>query len=678
MKKQKATKTNNYVKSFAWLKEWIESNRIVVIYFVYAILIEMIAVFAVEGNPFITNPFISLGLLFVVAGIALIFKSNKKRFIFCSVFLVVQAVADLAFAVVYDMTGQYFDFGMLNLRNDAFGILESIPMNFIAFYSAMFFCIFFVIYGMRTIKRNKTVEYKAYLKYAYIGVMTAGIIMMGVALYSNNSEKVDKYEKMLYNKQGSNYSSYGIIGNLLNEFSKGLFFNKSEFLSSDEIDSYIYSEVSEPTEKFGISKDKNVIVVLVESFEWFSFIKNDEYPNGLNLSKEDIEYLFPNITKFYNESVVMNNFHSKEKTDISETLSILGSYPTDAYVNYDFSENTIPNTVPNLLRSLYGQDIQMRSFHDGFKSFYNREQTHATFGFESLTDMNDMYKISDKLVKSGKAAETTMHDYMNDGERNLDSEMINTCKDLMFPTDKRFYTYITTITMHGIYYERENLADKMKKLREVYTPSAEDKEMEQILMNYVTTVMEFDEALGIMMDDLESKGLLENTTIVLFGDHNSYYQQLSNYVKDIEDYDTNNYFTDLYKVPLMIYDSDLEPQTIDKFTCTTDIVPTVLDLLGINVYSNMYYGNSVFSPKESVLYSRAYGIFVGEGVVGRSINSLLYKSKSVSDEYMHYFNEEAAKLVTKIKYCDQLFYQNYFGDEGNYNTFIEKMREINQ
>lgn len=678
MKKQKATKTNNSVKSSAWLKEWIESNRIVIIYFIYAVLIEMIAVFAVEGNPFITNPFISLGLLFVITGIALIFKSNKKRFIFCSVFLVVQAVADLAFAVVYDMTGQYFDFGMLNLRNDAFGILESIPMNFIAFYSAMFFCIFFVIYGMRTIKRNKTVEYKAGFKYAYIGVMAAGIIMMGVALYSNNSEKVDKYDKLLYNKQGSNYSSYGIIGNLLNEFSKGLIFNETEFLSSENIDSYIYSEVSEPTEKFGVSKDKNVIVVLVESFEWFSFIKNDEYPNGLNLSKEDIEYLFPNITKFYNESVVMNNFHSKEKTDISETLSILGSYPTDAYVNYDFSENTIPNTVPNLLRSLYGEDIQMRSFHNGFKSFYNREQTHAAFGFESLTDMNDMYKISDKLVESGKAAETTMHDYMTNGERNLDSEMINTCKDLMFPTDKRFYTYITTITMHGIYYERENLADKMQKLREVCTPSAEDKEMEQILMNYVTTVMEFDEALGIMMDDLESKGLLENTTIVLFGDHNSYYQQLSNYVKDIEDYDTDNYYTDLYKVPFMIYDSDLEPQTIDKFTCTADIVPTVLDLLGVNVYSNMYYGNSVFSPKESVLYSRAYGIFVGEGVVGRSINSLLYKSKSVSDEYMDYFNEEAVKLVTKIKYCDQLFYQNYFGDEENYNTFIEKMKEINQ
>lgn len=677
MEKQEDTKKTNQKKASAYIKEWLTINKIVVIYFVYALLIEMIAVYAVEGNPFISSPFISLGLLFVITGIALIFKSNRKRFLFCSVFLVVQAVADLAFAVIYDMTGQYFDYGMLNLRNDAFGILESIPMNFIAFYSAMFFCIFFVIYGMRTIKKNKTVAYTAKLKYSYIGLMTVGIIMMSVSLYVNNSEQVDKYEKLLTNKQGSNYSSYGIIGNTLNEFSKGLIFTEMNFLPSEDIDSFIYSEVSEPSEHFGISKDKNVVVVLVESFEWFSFIKNDEYPNGLNLTEEDVKYLFPNIYKFYNESVVMNNFHSKEKTDISETLSILGSYPTDAYVNYDFSDNTIPNTVPNLLQSLSDEDIQMRSFHNGFKSFYNREKTHGAFGFESLTDMYDMYDISEQLVKSGKAAKTTMHDYMSNGERNLDSEMINTCKDLMFPTDKRFYTYITTITMHGIYYERDNLADKMKKLREVYKPSDEKNNMEQVLMNYVTTVMEFDEALGIMMEDLEQKGLLENTTVVLFGDHNSYYQQLSNYVKNIEDYDTDNYFTDLYKVPFMIYDSDLEHRVIDKFTCTADIVPTVLDLLGINIYSNMFYGNSVFSPKESVLYSRAYGVFIGEGVVGRSMNSILYKDKAVSNEYMRYFNEESSKLVTKIKYCDQLFYQNYFGEEKNLNFFYEKMKEIN-
>lgn len=659
------------------LKSWFIDNQIVVVYFIFSILIEMIGVLAVEGSPVITKPFILLGLWIFIAGIALLFKSNLKRFIFCTIFIVAQALADLVFVVIYDMTGQYFDYGMLNLRNDAFGILESIPMNFIAFYSAVFFCVLYIIYGLRIIKRKRKIENSTKQKYAYIAVMIAGFILMSSFLYINNSEKVDKYNKMLTNKQKSYYTSYGIVGNLINEFSKGLLFNSLEEISGEKIDSFIYEEVSEPTEYFGICEDNNVVVVLVESFEWFSFIKSGEYPNGLKLTEEEIEYLFPNLTKFYDESVVVNNFHSKEKTDISETISILGSYPTSAYINYDYSENTIPYTVPNILREKYGEDISINSFHNGFKTFYNRAESHQTFGFEKLTDMYDMYDISDELVKSGKADSTTMHDYMNNGERNLDSEMINTCKDEMFPTDERFFTYITTITMHGLYYERDNLAEERKKLKEVYSYTGDETEMDETFLNYLITAMDFDQALGIMMDDLEEKGLLDNTTIILFGDHNAYYQQLSNYVKDIDDYDTDKYFTDLYKVPLMIYDENLEHQVIDKFACTSDIVPTILDLMGIRYYSNMYYGNSVFCDKESVMYSRAYGIFVGEGIVGQSLKSILYKSDKTTDEYIEYFNEEATKLVEKIKYCDQLFYQDYFGTEENYNKYIEKIHEIN-
>ena len=659
------------------VKEWLWENRIVTVYFVFSILIELLGVFSVEGNPLISNPFISIGLLMFICGIALNMKSNVKRFVMCSILLAIQAVADLAFAVLYDMTGQYFDYGMLNLRNDAFGILESIPMNFITFYSALFFCVFFIIFAKRTIRRKKKTEIGKKARIVYIAVCVFGFGIMGIVLYNNNSAQTDKYEKMLTNKHGSNYSAYGIIGNTVNEFAKGLIFNKTIVIPEEEIDAFIYEKESVPTEMFGISKDNNVVFILVESYEWFGCMSSDEYPNGLDLTEEEWRYLCPNLSKFYDESVVMTNFHSKEKTDISETLSILGSYPSDKYINYDYPNNVVPYSVPNILRQEYGEDISINSFHNGFKTFYNRELTHKSFGFEKLRDMYDMVDISDELVKSGKVSEPTMHNYMLDGERNLDSEMIETCKDLMFPTDKRFYTYITSITMHGIYYERDNLKEHREKLREVYTPHADDKKMEEVVMNYVTTVMEFDKALGVMMEDLEKKGLLENTTIVMFGDHNAYYQQMSNYVKNIQDYNTEMYYTDLYKVPLMIYDQNIGHKEIDKFTCTSDMAPTILDMLGIHTYSNLYYGQSVFSDDESAMYSRAYGIFVGEGIVGKSMNNILYRNSNVTDAYFTEFKEKSRELVEKIKYCDQIFYQNYFSNSEHYNRFIEKMNEIN-
>ena len=662
---------------FEKIKAWLNKNRIVAVYFLFAIFIEMLGVLSVEGNPWITNPFISLGLLIVICSIALCFESNRIRFILCAILLIAQAVADLAFSVLFDMTGQYFDYGMLNLRNDAFGILESIPVNFITFYSAVVFCVFFVIFSKRHIRRHKKAVLTRVGKVLAFCMIFAGFTMTGGVLYANNSEKVDRYEKMLKDKQNSNYAHFGIIGNAVNEFAKGLLFNRKEKIPAEEIENFIYAETSMPSEYFGISKDNNMVVILVESFEWFSFMDGEEYPYGLHFTEEQRRTLFPNLSRFYDESVIMTNFHSKEKTDISETLSILGSYPSDTYVDYDFPKNTLPYTVPNLLRQRYGEDISIYSFHNGFKSFYNREITHKSFGFEMLYDMYDMYKISDQLVKSGAAESATMHDYKDKGERNLDSEMIETCKEQMFPKDRQFFTYITSITMHGIYYKRDNLKKHREKLLEIYTPHASDKKMEEIVMNYVTTVMEFDEAVGIMMEDLDKKGLLDHTTILMFGDHNAYYQQLSSYVKDIHNYRTDRYYPDLYKVPLMIYDEKIGHQIIDKFTCTSDIVPTLLDLQGIRTYSNMYYGQSVFTPEESPMYSRAYGIFVGEGFVANSMNNILYRNKRVTGAYMEEYKTKATKLVEKIKYCDQIFRQDYFSDKEHYETFIRKMEQIN-
>ena len=653
-------------------KQWFWTNRIVAIYFLFSVLVELCGVFSVENRPYIVRPFLSLGILMCITGIALCVKSNRTRSIFLGVCLVLQVILDIAFVIIYDMTGQYFDFGMLNLRNDAFGILESISVNFITFYASLFFSVFFILISRRTISKEKIVTVTKKAKQISVFVALMGVCMTVVMVYSYNSKKVDKYQDILYKKESSNYQSYGIIGNLVNEFAKGLIFNQKDVMSKKKIDKFIYAEKTEETPYFGVSKDNNVVVILMESFEWFSFLNNEsEFPNQINLTDAQKRELFPNLYQFYDKSVVMNNFHSKEKTDISETISIMGSYPSDSYVNYDYPDNVMPTTVPNILRMFDGEKISIRSFHDGFKSFYNREATHKRFGFEYLTDMYDMEEMSNKSPKP------TMHNYMDEGERNLDSEMFDTCKDLMFPTDKRFYTYITTITSHGMYYERENLKQYREKLLSVYTPQAEDAEMENVLLNYMSAVMDLDKAIGIMMDDLESKGLLDHTTIVMFGDHNSYYQQLSGYVKDLTDYDTDRYYTDLYKVPLMIYDKNLEHQTIRKFTCTSDIAPTILDLLGIHTYSNLYYGNSVFHDKESVLYSRAYAFFVGEGVLARSMNNLLFRAESVTDEYFADFEQRSQELIQKVKYCDQLFYQNYFGKNSNYRKYEKKMREIN-
>ncbi len=694
------------------IKNWTKENVIVLIYFLFAVLIEMTAVFVVEGNPFITRPFLALGLLALVCGGVLFIPSNRARAITCAVLLILQAILDLVFSVIFDMTDQYFDLGMLNLRNDAFAILESIPVNFVTFYAGLFFSVIFLVFSLRFAYYHPVAVKPKKSAFFYAGLLVVGVATMGVSFFSYFPRSAqNKYDDMVEGKASSVYSSYGMIGNVFGEFGKAVFKDRTP-LAEESINEFAYQSTSTATDYFGVSKDKNVVVILAESLEWYVFLRGQadlasvegEYPNVLNISKEDLAKLYPNLTKFYEESLVMTNFHGREKTDIAEVLSIIGSYPTDAYINYEYADNTLPQTLPSLLKmeeGAKGKEISVNSFHNGFKTFYNRGEAHKTFGFEQLTDMYDMEEMSKEFVKQGGTS--TFYNYKDEGERNLDSEMIKTAKEMMFPKDKRFYTYITTITMHGMYYNRANmqkenntkLAEQIALL-ESYKPSANDTSIARLenaenLYYYMTTALEFDYMLGCMDKELKERGVKEDTMVVLFGDHNAYYQEMSNYVKGIDGYDTDKKFTDLYNVPLMLRDYDLteklqengESRFVDKFTCTADIVPTMLDLLGVKYYDNLYYGNSVLSDKQSILYSRAYGIFLSDGILRRSVEGKFYQYDGLTEtgipvkDTVASFEEAGKRLVEKIKYCDYIFRQDHFGKRENYDAFQTKMKQLN-
>ncbi len=694
------------------IKAWAWNNLLVILYFISAVLLEVTAVFAVEGTPFLTRPFLSLGVLSFVCGIILLVKNNYARTIICVLMLLLQMFLDLAFDVVFTLTDQYFDFGMFNLRNDAFAILENIPVSFVIFYVGLIFILILSVYGFRRSYRVRRVKEPKHTAFFYVGLSLAGIATLFLSFFTYFPlEAKNKYDEMVEGRSKTAYSSYGIIGNLLGETGKVLF-QKTTPVNGNDIDEFIYRTPAEKTPYFGVAKDKNVLVILAESLEWYTFLRGntdysgslkEEYPHALNISQEDLNTLYPNLTALYDESVVMTNFHGREKTDIAETLSIMGSYPTDAYVNYDYSANTMPQTLPNLLKEVTDGNIYLRSFHNGFKSFYNREVAHAAFGFEKVdglacpVDMNDMEEMSNLLEEEGNPE--IFHDYMDEGERNLDSEMVETAKHLMFPTDQRFCTYITTLTMHGMYYDRVNMRKenntklaRQLTLLEQYKPvdtEAEDFINAEQLYYYMTTGLEFDYMLGCIKADLEEKGLLDKTLIALYADHNAYYQGMSGYVKEIADYKSENKFTDLYNVPFMIWDKDLaaavpsNERIVDKFTCTADIVPTLLDLLGIRYFENLYYGNSVFSEAQSVLYSRAYDIFIGDGIVRRSVNGELYlyegeteRGEKVKDTVKD-FEAEGKKLVEKIEYIDYIFRQDHFGEITNNQRFKEEMKKIN-
>ncbi len=687
-------------KFFAAIWHWVKENRYFLLFLLCSALMEMATIFFLEGNPFMTRPFLSWGLMAFLSGLVLLIPSRRVQVTVFSVLLVVQFAFQLVFLVIFDLTEQYFEYEMLNLKNDAFGTLENIPIRFGVFFVGITLCILYVVVGLRGTKDRPKFRADKRSVFIKLGASAVGVATIFTSFFCYYPRNVNRYEEMINGTTKSSYSAYGVTGNLLGEFVGAMFPDKSA-MADEDIEKFIYAKVADESKYFGVSKGNNVITVLAETLEWFSFMADEtKYPRALKLTDAEMAQLFPTLTSFMNDSVKMTNFHSREKTDISETLSIMGSYPTTAYINYDYYDNTMPLTISNILQSMEGDNVQCRSFHNGFKTFYNRDDVHRAFGFESLTDMYDMARKAQDDYNKGLTDKIAFTNHMKRGERNLDSEMVEVCKNEMFPTDKRFYTYITTITMHGIYYDRNNLDVWDQQLRAVLgdrMPNPDDEDMkDDILYHYMTAAMEFEAAMTKMMTELASRpdertadpndSLLDNTTIVVFGDHNAYYHSLSKYVKDIYDYETDKRYTDLYNVPFMVYDKKLTAEvakaengggadmTIEKFTCTADICSTILDLLGIHYYENLYYGTSAFNAKESVLYSRAYDTFIASGIVGRSVNNLLYQHP---DADLATYKATAVELVEKIKHCDYIYKQNYFGYAKNMQLYLQKMAAIN-
>lgn len=715
------------------MKRFFKENIMIFIYLLLVCLIELFGVLVTSGKFYISRPWVFLLVQLLLCAILLCLPTNKSRHIVSSIFLITFMVVNLVFIVLFEMTETIFDYGMFNLRNDAMAILESIPINFLFFSVSLLLISIYIVFGARYVRHNnQKIQFK-YLKLISSLSMVLVVMLNALTLYFDNKNvKSDIYEK-LYKSNEASYSKLGITGNFVNELFKGTFMSGVKLGDETALENYIYKDVY--NSKFeDIKQDYNLVTMLVESFEWTAFVEDfNLFVNGHKLINPQtnnpyseteantlLEKLFPNIYDYYKSSIALTNFYSREKTDIAENLSLLGSYPTDAYINYDFPNNTISSSMANVLKGLTDSNIACNAFHNGSYTYYNRNKELLSVGFDNYYASEAMYELG-------------MTNWMDKGERNLDSEMISACADKMFPTNQRFYTHITTITMHGQYTYRQNLEEQG-----YYAEMAKYGIVESFDANYnnfyyyTACVKEFDKALGETMNQLKTRGLADNTIILLYGDHNTYYSSLSNYVKDIDNTRHSNY-TNLYRVPCMIYHPQLETiisklqndfseflgtrfvintytnskneivQNIQvkKFTCTADIVPTLFDLMGINFYQNLYFGNSVFNETSSVMYSRAYNVFVTDSIYFSNINNIKWfrSEENVNNDpankyadlsnysktsHLSQTEKEAKNVLEKLDVCNRIFYNDYFArtnisnsQKTNAQIFNERMDLIN-
>ena len=393
------------------------------------------------------------------------------------------------------------------------------------------------------------------------------------------------------------YQKFGSCGFYLVSFKNLLFPNSG--ISTSEINKTIesYDKSITPKNESAFLYDDNLIVIMMESFEWFAI---DPY-NTPNLWALKTGTDNENIPK---QGMVFTNYISNNKTNVSEDLCLLGYMPNEATYSVK-SENTYATkySLPNLFEA---QGYTTSYFHNWRINFFNRDEVNKELGFDNIYSLED-FEHPDKSTK--------FNFY------NLESDFVDQFMTKIAPTSVKFLSFYTTVSSHGTYSVQNPRFEKHFKTYDAnldlmkawfseqgYNYPSEEK-YQAHLKEYKSAAMDTDEMVGKLFKHLKDNNMLESTNVILYSDHNAYYEELTNHIKGTTRTQYTNTYS--YTVPMMIYSNDLQLSTIDTFCSTYDLYPTICYLYGLPYNTYNALGKNILSAdiSNTIYYSALTGFY---------------------------------------------------------------------
>lgn len=352
-----------------------------------------------------------------------------------------------------------------------------------------------------------------------------------------------------------------------------------------------------------VLEGKNIIVIHAESI----------MTHDMTLAFNNKE-LTPNLNRLAKEGLFFNNYYpqvsvgTSSDTEFTFNTSLLPSSTGTVFVNY---WDRTYEAMPNLLKQ---KGYYTASMHANNASFWNRNVMHKTLGYDKFY-AKDSYDYSDESKIMG----------MGLSDKEFFKQSVTKIKKINAKHDN-FYLTLITLSNHTPWDDEDKYGDytvdyKMVKTNEegnqveVAFPYMEGTE----LGRYFKSVHYADEAIGEFINELDANGLLDNTAIVIYGDHDAKiakkeYSYFYNY--DFEtggQYDRNDeryVDVDYYnyelnrKVPFIIWtknskDNAVLNKTVSKVMGMYDVMPTLANMLNFDYKYAL--GHDIFNIDDNVV-----------------------------------------------------------------------------
>ena len=626
------------IKKFKELFKNIEKNYPIILYFVVANFINAVLfrIFT-TGSFAIRALFFDFGVVLLLAGFSLLVKKKNFYFIIVSIILIACCVIN---SIYYNYYSSFVSVSLLAtsvfLKDFGDVVLDFAIRITDWIYLWELIGLFIVI---KKYKFDVKIYKNWFLEMAIISLISLGV---GCALppYTSFSRLIKLWNRV------SVVNNFGVYVYQVDDIVQSLKPTFNNIFGYDgalkEVKEYYgkNGNVQSVNDYTGIFEGKNIIVIHAESLQSFTL--------GLSFNDEEVT---PNLNKLAKEGIYFSNFYAQvgvgtsSDTEFTYATSLLPANTGTVFVNY-YNNKFV--TVQNMLNN---KGYYVFSMHGNNGDFWNRDAMHINMGYDKFYSKSSF--VIDEEYGLGLS------------DKSFFRQVVPMISDIKNNIGEPYYGTLITLTNHTPWSDTEIYSDYDVSMtvsidgEDVVRDYLEGKTMG----NYIKAVNYMDEAIGQFINDMDEAELLENTVIVIYGDHDArlgkkQFEYMYNYdpisdrvlnERDDNYVEFNDYDYELSKkVPFIIWTKDTQFELeVDTPMGMIDAGVTLGNMLGI--YNKYALGKDIMNiSKEDGIVVFKDGSYITDKIYYNSKDNEAYALSPgvISDDYIKKNSEYADDIIS--------------------------------
>ena len=642
----------NFFKAFkSWSKRYVSTNVLFMTFVLTSLINAYLLRYFTVKNYFNIKPIIAdLSVILIIGSIGYLIKP-KHQFKYFFTWAFIFSLICIVNSVYFTNFLSFASFSLLKASTQVIGVSDAVTKNIMEvkdfFYAYQLLAMIFVHKFLKKKKYYDRVSKVENGKIRAINTLVVGFIFLGLFISMLTSRDISRLGKQ-WNRE-SIVMEFGIYTYQLNDLNSTIKASLNPLFGYDKSakefrEFYDNREVEESDNKYtNMFKGKNVLVIHAESVQNFAL---DVEFNGIPVA--------PNLKKLSEEGLYFSNFYSEESvgtssdTEFTFASSLMPSTSGTVFMNY-FNRN-----YPTTQKMLKEKDYYTFSMHGNNCSFWNRQTMHKSLGYDDFYCFKKDYDI-DETIGLGLSDKSFFRQSVPIIEK-INKEHDN------------WYGLLIMLTNHTPFTDIDEVSDyKVTKTVEIQNDEGETETVERkymegtVLGSYFKSVHYADEAIGQLLKDMDEKGLLDDTIVVIYGDHDnkikkSEYNRFYNYdaetdsmIKKNDERYTNvdYYFYELNrKVPFIIWSKNKKLETeITKVMGMIDVQPTLGNMLG---FSNKYaLGHDIFNIEDNIVVFPSGNWLTDKMYYSQSKGAgrILNQDETVEEDYIKNNNKYAEKII---------------------------------